>query len=194
MRLRWARSISTFFRLSRETLYPFVVRQAPATWRGVLVLLAGHRTELHVRAAPVPRRAGLAVGLEGAVFAGAGQVSAAGGIGVVPAELLQLMALGADVSVVLRVPFEGGSGRHALDRRSATSLSERACSRCGDWRPRAPRQGGGSIGRDRHVLYCWRQRAGHSRTAYVPAWLRCKPRVRWWSSCCTTTCASASSL
>src|SRR6056297_3992547 len=73
---------------------------------GVFVFVAGDGSGIGVRAALRLRRAGLAGQFQGAVFgptlAGRPPVR----VGIVPAELLQCLALGADVLVVLGVPLE----------------------------------------------------------------------------------------
>ncbi len=98
MRLRCANSISTFFRSFIET--------AAGNLAGVFVFLAGDGSGIGVRAASLLRWPAPAGQFQGAIFcptlAGRPPVR----VGIVPAELLQCLALGADVLVVLGVPRE----------------------------------------------------------------------------------------
>ena len=97
--MRCAKSISTFFVLLG---FGDVARDLT----GVFVFLAGDGSGIGVRAAFLFRRAGLTGQFQGTVF---GPTSAGWPpvrVRIVPTELLQCLALGADVSVVLGVPLE----------------------------------------------------------------------------------------
>lgn len=73
---------------------------------GVFVFLAGDRSGICLRAAFRLGRAGLAGQFQGTVFGSALSGRPPVRVGIVPAELLQCLALGADVLVVLGVPLE----------------------------------------------------------------------------------------
>ncbi len=81
---------------------------------GVFVFLAGDGSGIGVRAAFLLRRAGLAGQFQGAVFGDALAGRPPVRVGIVPAELLQLVALGADVLIVLGVPLEVRPGPGAV--------------------------------------------------------------------------------
>ena len=82
---------------------------------GIFVFFAGDGSGIGVRAALPFRRAGLAGQFQGAVFGPPLTGRTPVRIGIVPAELFQLLALGADVLVVLGVPFKVRPAPGAVD-------------------------------------------------------------------------------
>ncbi len=81
------------------------LRDVSGNLSGVFVFFTGDRSGICVRAALLFRRAGLAGQLQGAVFGPTFTGWPPVRVGITPPELLQLLALGADVLVVLGVPF-----------------------------------------------------------------------------------------
>ena len=82
------------------------LRYVASDLSGVFVFFASDRSCICVRAAFRLGRAGLAGQFQGTVFGSALSGRPPVWVGIVPAELLQLLALGANVLVVLGVPFE----------------------------------------------------------------------------------------
>src|SRR6056297_3320320 len=106
MRLRWANSISTFLRSFIEMSYWRVLAMSRATWRA-----SSCSSRVILRASALGQLFGFRwVGLTDVLQCAVAGCALAGRppvrVRVIPAELLQPMALGADILVVLGIPFE----------------------------------------------------------------------------------------
>lgn len=99
--------------LHRDLVLPDF-RDIPGDLASVFVFFAGNRSGICVRAAFRLGRAGLAGQIQGPVFGSALSGRPPARVGIVPTELLQLLALGADVLVVVRIPLEVGAGPGAV--------------------------------------------------------------------------------
>ena len=98
---------------------------------GIFLFFAGDLAGVGVRAAFGLRGARLADFLQGAVSRCAFACGFSVRVGIVAAELLQGVTLGADVLIVLSIPFEVGAGRVSIGIRKSPAVIAQFGPPCG---------------------------------------------------------------